>query len=109
MTKSQSLFNHEQFQISSITFQPVESNDGLLGFACLIINGCLKLNSIAVYRKLGGGLRLLYPTKKNGLFSQTVFQPLTPDLSKKIEKEVFSYLAKNHFSLTAIKNREQLS
>ena len=65
--------------------------DGLVAFGSCVVNERLKLNSIAIHRKLdGSGYRLTYPTKKNGLQEITLFHPLDPELSKAVEVAIFT-------------------
>lgn len=64
--------------------------NGLVAFASLVLNGNLRLNSIAIHRKMdGSGYRLTYPTKRAGTEDRTMFHPITPELSKAIEQVLF--------------------
>ena len=79
--------------ITDVIFSPAKtSNKGLVGFVHLTINDSLRLNSIAVYRKLNGDYRLLYPTKNKQNSSQAIFHPLTTYFSQYIETAVTAYL-----------------
>lgn len=76
-------------EINKIELIPIKSQSGLVAFAHLIIDNCFFIGSIGVHRKLdGSGYRLTYPTKKAGEAHIPLFHPTTPELSKKIEKEI---------------------
>lgn len=50
----------------------------------------LLLNSIGIHRKKdGSGYRLTYPSRSGYSSDNSVFHPITLDLSKEIEKQVF--------------------
>ena len=78
------------YDISQVRIAPVSPVNGLMAFGSLVINGYLRLNSIAIHRKLdGSGYRLTYPTKRAGNEDRTIFHPITPELSKAIERALF--------------------
>jgi DNA-binding cell septation regulator SpoVG len=85
------------YEFSQVRVTPVPPMNGLVAFASLVLNGNLRLNSIAIHRKMdGSGYRLTYPTKRAGNEDRTTFHPITPELSKAIERVLFDeYLKLN--------------
>lgn len=77
--------------ITQVKIKLVKPQNGLIGFASLVVNDQIKLTSIAI-RKLAhkDGFRLLYPTKQD----ITIFNPLDGETSKMIEQVVFNELNK---------------
>lgn len=75
--------------ITEVNITPVKPKSGLIGIASLVIDGNIYLNSIAVYIKLDGSYRLLYPTKLVGSRSLGLFYPINREASRAIEEAVF--------------------
>ena len=49
-------------KITEVTYFPLKpTQQGLIGFASCLFNDSLSLNSIAIYSKPGGDIRLLFP------------------------------------------------
>ena len=63
--------------------------NGLVAFASVVIDGDLYLSSIAIYTKLDGSYRLLYPTKNVGQRLLNIFHPINREASHAIEQAVF--------------------
>lgn len=76
-------------KIKNVTITPVSPDNGLIAFASLTIDDDVLLSSIAVYKKLDGGLRLLYPSKRVKNNDVTVFHPLNREASRFIENDIF--------------------
>ncbi len=76
--------------ISEVKIQFVRPNDGLIGFASIVLNNSLYLGSIGVYTKLSGGYRLTFP-KKEGF---DVFYPINRKTSHAIEQAIYDKLKK---------------
>ena len=76
--------------ISEVKIQFVRPNDGLIGFASIVLNNSLYLGSIGVYTKLSGGYRLTFP-KKEGV---DVFYPINRKTSHAIEQAIYDKLKK---------------
>lgn len=76
-------------RVSEVNITPVKPDKGLVAFASLVIDDNIYLNSIAVYTKLDGSYRLLYPTKAVGSRSLGLFHPINRKASKAIEEAVF--------------------
>lgn len=75
--------------ITEVNVVPVKPKNGLVGFASLVVDGNIYLNSIAIYVKLDDSYRLLYPTKKTGMREMNVYHPINREASKFIEHAVF--------------------
>lgn len=74
-------------KITEIKIEIVKPNEGLVGFASLIIDDSIYLSGIAIYKKINGeDLRLLYP-KKSGF---DIWHPINKIASKLIEDAIFS-------------------
>lgn len=80
-------------KISETQISFVKPNDGIIGFASVVINDSIYLNSIAIHQKLNGsGHRITYPSKKLGKGSVCVFYPINRQTSLAIEQAIFSKL-----------------
>lgn len=76
-------------KVTEINIVPVKPRDGLIGFASIVIDNNLHLNSIAIYTKLDGTYRLLYPTKTLGGRAINIFHPINRATSQEIERAIF--------------------
>jgi stage V sporulation protein G len=80
--------------ITEVQIEFVKPNNGLIGFASLIINNDLYLSSIAIHSKLNDeGYRITYPTKE--LFnnkSVNLFHPINKESSSQIEQAILNKL-----------------
>jgi len=76
-------------RVSEVNITPVKPDRGLVAFASIVLDGNFYLTSIAVYTKLDGSYRLLYPTKVVGNRSLGLFYPINREASKAIEEAVF--------------------
>lgn len=80
-------------KISETQISFVKPNDGIIGFASVVINDSIYLNSIAIHQKLdGSGYRITYPSKKLGNGSVGVFYPINRQTSLAIEQAILSKL-----------------
>ena len=78
-----------KIQITEVQIEFITPRDGLIAFASLVINDCLKLSSIAIHKKLNAeGYRVTYPSK--GKFN--IFHPINKEASDSIEEAIFSKL-----------------
>ena len=76
-------------RFSEVNITPVKPHSGLVAIASVVIDDCLYLNSIAVYTKLDGTYRLLYPQKQVGNRNIDLFHPINHKTSKEIEDAIF--------------------
>ncbi len=76
-------------QITEIQIELIKPNNGLVGFASLVVDGNIYLSSIAIHKKLNSsGYRLTYPSK--GKFA--IFHPIRKEASNQIEQAIFAKL-----------------
>jgi len=76
-------------QITEIQIEFVKPNNGLVGFASLVVDGNIYLSSIAIHKKLNSAdYRLTYPSK--GKFA--IFHPINKEASNQIERAIFAKL-----------------
>ncbi len=76
-------------EISEVQVSVIKPNNGLVGFASLLLDGKLYLSSIGIHQKLdGSGYRLTYPNRKVGIQSLDVYHPVNRELSLAIEQAV---------------------
>lgn len=75
--------------VSEVNVTPVKPNNGLIAIASVVFDGNIYLNSIAVYTKLDGSYRLLYPTKQVGNKSVGYHYPINRPTSRLIEDAIF--------------------
>lgn len=75
-------------KISEINIIPIKPDNGLIGFASVVLDG-LYLGSIGVYSRLdGSGYRITYPTKKVSGKDLNIYHPINRDLSQEIEAAI---------------------
>lgn len=72
-------------KISEVKICPVKPQDGLVAFASVVIDNNIYLGSIAVYTRLDGSYRILYPTKRIGTKYLNVFHPINSECGKQLE------------------------
>lgn len=75
--------------VTEVNIVPIKPKDGLIGFATIVTDDSLYLNSIAIYTKRDGSYRLLYPTKITGERAINIFHPINRIASQKIEQAIF--------------------
>lgn len=84
----------KETKISEVQIKIVKPNEGLIGFASLVLNDSLYLSSIGIYTLIdGSGYRLTYPTKKLGETNINIFHPVTSELGNQMEEAIFSKLS----------------
>ena len=77
-----------QTTISEIQFYPVKPKDGLLGFVSFVVDSKFWMGSVAIFTRLEGGYRLVYPTRKVGGQNINIFHPINRDVSLQVEAAV---------------------
>lgn len=77
-------------QISEIQIIPVKPNNGLVAFASCVINDELYLGSIAIFTRIDGTHRLVYPTRKIGDKTINIFHPITKKAGSEIEQKIIN-------------------
>lgn len=74
--------------ISEVKIQLTKPNDGLIGFASVVIDNAIYLGAIGIYNRLGGGYRLTFP--KKGAFN--IFYPINHQATQILENAIFNKL-----------------
>lgn len=77
-------------KVSEVRVILVKHNEGLIGFASLVLFNSIYISSIGIYRKLSGGYRITYPTKIINNKNFEIFHPINSELSKYIEESIFT-------------------
>lgn len=75
-------------KITEVEIVPVKPDAGLIAFASCVVDGAFYLGSIAVFTKLNGGYRLVFPTKKICGRNLPYHHPINRDASEVFEKEI---------------------
>lgn len=75
-------------KVSEVQIVPVKPDEGLIGFASCVVDDAFYIGSIAVFTRLGGGFRLVYPTKKIGERHLHYHHPISREASAAIEAAV---------------------
>lgn len=80
-------------QVTEVNIDFVKPQNGLVGFASIVLNDALYLSSIGIFKKLDGtGYRLTYPNRKAGDQRVDVFHPIRRHISHEIETAIFKKL-----------------
>jgi DNA-binding cell septation regulator SpoVG len=78
-------------KITEIQIIPIKPQNGLVGFASVILNNDFYLGSIGIHKKIdGSGYRITYPTKKVGDKNINIYHPINAKTSKVIEEAIIS-------------------
>lgn len=72
--------------VSEINLVPIKPRFGHIAFASFVLFDMLYISSVAVYTRPGGGIRLVYPRKKN----LDVCHPIKQELGAAIEEAILS-------------------
>ncbi|MEW6536440.1 MAG: septation protein SpoVG family protein [Candidatus Auribacterota bacterium] len=75
-------------KVSEIQIVLVKPNKGLVAFCSFVLNDVLHCSSIAIFTKIDGGYRLVYPTKKLGNTNINIFYPIKNEFGKTVEEKV---------------------
>ncbi len=77
-----------KIEVSEIQIVPVKPDNGKIAHASCVINNAFYLGSLAVYTKLNGGYRVVYPSKKVGDRSINIFHPISKPIAESLETEI---------------------
>lgn len=75
-------------KITEVEIVPVKPDAGLIAFASCVVDDSLYLGSIAVFTRLNGGYRLVFPTKKIGQRNLPLHHPISRSASEALEREI---------------------
>ena len=81
-------------KISEIQIVPIKPNNGLVGFASFVYDGCIFLGSIGIYTRPSGGYRLTYPTRKGNTEDFNIFYPINKEIANVIEEVIIAKFEK---------------
>ena len=80
-------------QISEVQIVPVKPRNGLVAFASFVLNGQFYVGDVAVYTRLDGGYRLVYPTKLLATGKQLpCFHPINRVAGEYVSQAIVSHL-----------------
>lgn len=72
--------------VSEINIVMIKPKYGHIAFASFVLFEMLYISSVAIYTRPGGGIRLVYPRKKN----LDVCHPIKHELGVRIEESILS-------------------
>lgn len=76
-------------KVTEIELTPVKTKAGLIFFANCVLDNKIFLGNIAVFTRLTGGFRCVYPTKTLSNGKQIpIFHPLDNETGQEIEKAI---------------------
>ncbi len=77
--------------VSEVQIIPLRSYDGeLVAFANFTLAGAVRCKSVAILRRLHGGYRLTYPTRKLGSKHENYYFPINNTVGREIEDVVIA-------------------
>lgn len=74
--------------INEIQIIPVKPRNGLIAFCSFVLFESIYCNSVAIFTKIDGNLRLVYPTKKALNKEINIFHPINKKVGSFIESEI---------------------
>lgn len=77
-------------KIKRVEIVPIRPFEGLIAFANVVLEEGLYLGSIGVHRKLDGGFRITFPSKKVGEANLCIYHPINREVSKEFETAICS-------------------
>lgn len=77
--------------VSEINIIPVKPKFGLIAFASFVLFDSLYISSVAIYTRPHGGIRLVYPRKKN----LDICHPIKHQLGVSIENALLDEMQKH--------------
>jgi DNA-binding cell septation regulator SpoVG len=76
--------------VSEISIVPIKPKNGMVAFVSFVLFEQLYVNSVAVYTRFGGGIRLVYPRKKN----LDICHPISHEFGELVESAVLMEILK---------------
>ncbi len=77
--------------VSEVQIIPLRSCDGeLVAFASFTLADVIRCKSVAILRRLRGGYRLTYPTKKLGSKHENYYFPINNVVGREIEDVIIA-------------------
>jgi len=79
--------------ITDVAIKRIAENKGHIWFASCVLYNCIKLNNIAIFKRLNvPWYRLVFPEKKYWDNKIQIFFPLTNEAYQELEKEITTLL-----------------
>lgn len=79
-------------KISEVNIRLVKPAEGLVGFASFVYDRAMFIGSIAIFEKLSGGFRLVFPKKKVAEFEMDIAHPISYLVGEAIRLKVVKKL-----------------
>lgn len=79
--------------VTEINIVPVKPKFGLIAFASFVVYDAFYISAVAIYTRPHGGIRLVYPRKKN----LDVCHPINSEIGKHIEEAIYDVMEKYEF------------
>ena len=96
-------------KIKRIEIVPIRPFEGLIAFANVVLEEGLYLGSIGVHRKLDGGFRITFPSKKVGKTNFCIYHPINLEVGERIRNGYLLKSRRNVWKLTTIKKVTKMS
>lgn len=78
-----------KFEITKISISKIPENKGHIGFASCVLNNKIKLNNIAIFKRLNKpGYRLVFPEKKIDEKKIQIFFPVNSEAYFELESAI---------------------
>ena len=75
--------------ITEVQIHLLKANDGLIGFASLVIDEYWFVGNLAIYTRLDGGYRVVFPTKRLRNDQEVpIFHPISKEAVMEIESAI---------------------
>lgn len=74
----------QQKLVSEINIIPIKPHNGHVAFVSFVLFEKLYINSVAIYTRFGGGIRLVYPRRRN----LDICHPVNREFGDAIEQAV---------------------
>ncbi len=75
-------------QVDEVQITPVKPKDGLVAFCSFVLGESHFLGSVAIFTKLDGGIRLVFPTKLVGERQMHMHHPISSEAHQCIQEAV---------------------
>lgn len=79
-------------KISEIQYVPIKPKNGHIGFVSFNVDDSFFVGSVAVYTRINGGIRLLYPIVRNKDADYQTIKPIKKEVGEYIENEVYEFI-----------------
>lgn len=77
-----------QIHIDEVEITPIRPKNGLVGFVSFVLNGEFYVGNVALYTRLAGGYRLVWPTRRVGDKDLPLIHPINKQSAELVESVV---------------------